>query len=88
MINQELSDLYAKLLFNDKNFLLALSSDLYHNQNLKDNPIATEHFNNFIDALERNSINEMKDSICALMRLLPRDEQDETKQRFSGIRKI
>lgn len=87
-INQELSNLYSKLLFNDKNFLLTLSSDLYHNQNLKDNPVAAEHFKNFIDALERNSINEMRDSIYSLMQLLPGDEQNETKQRFSGIKKI
>ena len=55
---------------------------------MKDNPIATEHFRNFIDALERNNIDEMKDSIRSLMNLLPRDEQNETEQRYSGIKKL
>ena len=74
-------------MFNDKNFLLALSSDLYHNQNLKENPIAAEHFENFITALEENDIAGMRDCIRSLIRLLPRDEQHITEQKFSGIKK-
>lgn len=87
-VNNELSNLNHKLLFNDKSFLLSLSADLYHNQDLKNNPLAQEYFEAFAVALKNSDMEVMKDCIMKLIQLLPRDEQEKAEQKLSGIKKI
>ena len=88
VINQELDDLKRSLLFNDKNFLFALSADLYHNENLKNNDIALGYFDDFAKAMKNDDIDAMKSSLRAIFNLLPNEERNLTEQRLSGIKKL
>ena len=88
VINQELDDLKRSLLFNDKNFLFALSADLYNDENLKNNDTALGYFDDFAIAMKNDDIDGMKSSLRAIFNLLPREERNLTEQRLSGIKKL
>ena len=84
-INEQIEELRTKLLWQDPDFVTYQFQRLSQEYTFTNEKEASNHINKGRKAIERGDIEELKECIGSLVRLLPPKEQEVAKQDLSGI---
>ena len=85
-INEQIKELEFKLLWQDPDFVTYQFQRLSQENTFTNEKEASNHINKGRKAIERGDIEELKECIGNLVRLLPPEEQEVAKQILSGIK--